>query len=145
MYIPYNGYKLGDPSLTYDRMIEGTQLKSELLRFELHRVWVIEATRKPDVSHIYNRRVFYIDEDSWKVTLTEAYDNRGMLWRTAILPLLQLYDVPIMVQRASMFHDLINGTTLLYGLDNEREKPSMKWHSKGRLIDFRSSSIKKQR
>ena len=143
MYIPYNAYQLADPNLKYADMLDGAMVKPELMRFERHRVWIVEATRKPDVSHIYERRVFYIDEDSWRIALNETYDGRGLLWRVSILPLIQLYDVPVMAQRANMFYDLINGTLLLFGLDNEREKPSMKWHVKGRLIDFRSSSIRK--
>ena len=143
MYIPYNAYKLLDSTLKYSDMIDGTTVKSDLLRFEPHRVWAVEATLKPGKSHIYNRRIFYIDEDSWRVVYSEAYDGRGELWRTAILPLVQLYDVPIMVQKAGMYHDLIKGTLLINSIDNERRQPAMKWHTKGRLVDFQSSSLKK--
>ena len=143
IYIPYNAYKLGDPSLKYDDIIDGAKVRNDLMRFELHRVWKIEATLKDGMSHIYQRRIFYIDEDSWKVVLTESYDSKGELWRTSLHPLIQLYDVPVMIQRAGIYHDLISGSMLLNGLDNERKQPAMQWHVKGRLSDFRSSALRR--
>ena len=46
-----------------------------LLRYELHCVWVVEARLKPDAKHIYSRRVFYLDEDSWQAATSDSYDR----------------------------------------------------------------------
>jgi len=57
------------------------------LRFEKHRVWVVDATRKANARHAYSRRTFYIDEDSWAILASESYDNAGKAWRvTHMLP-----------------------------------------------------------
>src|SRR5690606_16933469 len=91
-YIPYNVYKLMDPSLKYEDMLDKGFVKSDLVRYELHRVWVVEATLKEGASHIYSKRRLYIDEDSHLIIMSEAYDSRGNLWREQLLPLLQAYD-----------------------------------------------------
>ncbi|MDY0046125.1 MAG: DUF1329 domain-containing protein [Thauera propionica] len=143
LYVPYNAYRLSSPSLRYEDMIEGNLIRSELMRYELHRVWVVEATLAPGMSHIYARRTFYLDEDSWQVVLAEAWDGHGELWRVSLLPLIQLYDVPNMVPRAQLIHDLRSGSLLVTGLDNERPQPAMRWHEKGRLSDFRPAALRR--
>jgi hypothetical protein len=47
MYIPYNTYKLSDKSLRYKDIVGRHTLNADLVRYELHRVWVVEATLKP--------------------------------------------------------------------------------------------------
>jgi len=49
----------------------------EIARWEKHRVWVIEATIHPGIRNVLSRRKFYIDEDSWYISLGEGYDNGG--------------------------------------------------------------------
>ncbi|EPZ14351.1 hypothetical protein M622_18815 [Thauera terpenica 58Eu] len=142
LYVPYNAYRLASPALRYDEMIEGNLIRPELMRYELHRVWVVEATLAPGMSHIYARRTFYLDEDSWQVVIAEAWDGHGELWRVSLLPLIQLYDVPNMVPRAQMIHDLRSGSLLVTGLDNERPRPAMQWHQKGRLAEFRPAALR---
>ena len=53
----------------------------DLARWELHRVWVVEATLKEGKRHQYGRRIFYFDEDSWILSMKDQYDNRGDFWR----------------------------------------------------------------
>ena len=65
IYVPYNAYKLHDKNLTYEEILTPLHLNPDVLRYELHRVWVIEATLKSGMRHIYKKRVHYIDEDSW--------------------------------------------------------------------------------
>lgn len=50
-------------------------------RFELRRVWVVEATLKAGKRHVAPRRTFYIDEDSWTALAAEVYDSSGKLTR----------------------------------------------------------------
>ena len=49
----------------------------------MHRVWIVEATVAKGKRHIYAKRVFYIDEDSWNILVSDKYDNSGELWRVA--------------------------------------------------------------
>ena len=55
MYIPYNSYKLSDPTLKYADILKPGHINQDLARYELHRVWVVEATLKPGTSHIYSQ------------------------------------------------------------------------------------------
>ncbi|WP_075790865.1 DUF1329 domain-containing protein [Massilia putida] len=50
-------------------------------RWELRRVWIVEAVRKPGARHSASKRVFYLDEDSWAIVEAEAYDNANRLYR----------------------------------------------------------------
>ena len=52
-------------------------------RWELHRVWVVEATLKPGFRHIYKKRIFYFDEDGYGAGTAENYDAAGELYRTS--------------------------------------------------------------
>jgi hypothetical protein len=86
-------------------------------------VWVVEATLKPGERHIYKRRVFYIDEDSWQVVLTDQYDNA----RPAVARLRGARDQLLRTCRsmwtaAESHTDLQAGRYLVMGL-SRREPP----------------------
>lgn len=144
MYIPYNAYKLSDSTLKYEDMLDKGHVKSDLMRYELHRVWEVEATLKDGVSHIYKKRKFYLDEDSWMVVFQDAYDSRDNLWRVYSNPLMQAYDAQVMIQRAFIAHDLVSGTVIASQLDNERKQPAIKFNEKGRYADFQTSAIRRR-
>ncbi len=78
MYVPYNGYRYFASKPT-DITRPGA-VNPDLLRWELHRVWVVEATLKPGKHHIYARRTYYLDEDSWVALASDEYDARGQLF-----------------------------------------------------------------
>ncbi len=81
MYIPYEGNRLGGPQTKFKDMAKPHHLNADLPRYELHRVWMVEATLKPGTSHTFKRRVFAIDEDSWDISLVDDYDNRDQLFQ----------------------------------------------------------------
>jgi Protein of unknown function (DUF1329) len=80
MYVPYNNNKLF--SVKDAEVMGPNHLKPEHVRWELHRVWVLEATRKAGARHAVAKRRFYIDEDSWANLLMDGWDDKGKLWRT---------------------------------------------------------------
>ena len=80
MIVPYNTYRLTYHANVDDFLQKG-EINPELLRWELHRVWVVEATLKPGQNHVYGRRVFYVDEDSWAALASDEYDLEGKLLR----------------------------------------------------------------
>src|SRR5512137_783413 len=124
MYVPYNAYKLSDKKLKYkEDIIRQNTPNPDLMRYELHRVWVVEANLKAGSKHVYGKRVFYMDEDTWTVVWEDAYDTRKQLWRVSIHPLMQFYDAKVMWYRANIWHDLTNGSYLLANLDNELKQP----------------------
>ena len=81
MYVPYNSYKAHQPEVTPDDLVRPGHLNPEYMRYELHRVWVVEATLKDGMRHINSKRTYYMDEDSYQPLLIDHYDNRDQLWR----------------------------------------------------------------
>jgi hypothetical protein len=144
MYVPYNAYKQQDPTLKYKDMVDKTSLKSELQRFELHRVWVVEATLKAGMSHVLPKRTYYIDEDSHTIVLADGYDGRGNLWRVYTYPLVQAYDAGVMFQAPFITHDLTNGNYMVTALTNERKQPAYSWGAKGKAADFTVDAIRRR-
>ena len=144
LYIPYNAYKLMDPKLKYADMALKGHLKSDLFRYELHRVWVVEATLKPGMSHVVAKRVFYVDEDSFMIALDDQYDGRGNLWRAHSTPLVQAYDVPLMFESPFISSDLNNGNYLVEALTNERKQPAYTWNVKAKADDFTVDAIRRK-
>lgn len=119
IYIPYNSYKLHSDSVSYDEIIKPNHINQDLVRYELHRVWVVEANLKDKTRHQYKKRVFYIDEDSWQIALTDIYDNQNRLWRVGMMHALNFYEVPTLWTTLDTFYDLKSGRYLALGLDNE--------------------------
>nr|MBV6628472.1 DUF1329 domain-containing protein [Oceanococcus sp. HetDA_MAG_MS8] len=83
MLIGYNAFKAQQygPRAGADGLLHATALNSEALRYEIHRVWVVEATERGGKSHAFGVRRFYLDEDSWNVVLVENFDRAGQMWR----------------------------------------------------------------
>ena len=142
LLVPYNNYRIGDKRLPYSQIVRKGSPNPDLLRFELHRVWVIEAKLKPGQMHVYARRVLYLDEDSWSVLLSEAYDSRGQLWRVGLHSLVQYYDALVPWYRFELWFDLSNDSYVLTGLDNEY-KSAWTFGVKGRMRDFDPDALRR--
>ena len=121
MYIPYNSYRLSDPKLKYTDQLRPGHMNQDLARYELHRVWVVDATLKAGTSHIYSRRTFYLDEDSWNVVMIDKYDGRGQLWRFAEQHSETWYDVPMWFGTVEVHHDLQSRRYIAMGLRSEEK------------------------
>ena len=118
-YIPYNNYDIAQRGLEYDRILDTKHLNPDLQRWERHRVHVVEANLKEDERHIFSRRVFYIDADSWKVVSVDQYDGRGELWRVSQAMEKSYYEVPTVWTAIDVFHDLQSKRYHVQGLDTE--------------------------
>ncbi|MEX6502561.1 DUF1329 domain-containing protein [Pseudomonas zhanjiangensis] len=123
LFIPYNSFKLDSPKLNYRDIVQAGHLNPDFTRYELHRVWVVEAKLKPGERHVYAKRTFYLDEDSWQIVLAEHYDSRGILWRAAEGHLQPYYDVQVPWLAVETTHDLINGRYIVSGMKNEEKRP----------------------
>ena len=119
MYVPYNTYRLQDPSIRYKDLVGRNALNPDYIRFELHRVWVVDAKLKPEYRHIYTRRTLYLDEDSWQGLVSDRYDGRGQLWRTAMAFAVEAPEVPIFGADGYEYVDLYQHRYLAQGLHNE--------------------------
>jgi len=121
MYIAYNSYKLGSPEQQYSDIIQAGHLNSDLTRYELHRVWEVEATVKPDQRHIYAKRHMFVDEDSWQAAHIDHYDGRDTMWRIAEAHSLHRYKDQVPGYAAETLYDVLAGRYLVMGLSNEEE------------------------
>jgi hypothetical protein len=142
MLVPYNNYGIGDKRIAYNQIVRKGSPNADLLRFEVHRVWVVEARLKSGQNHLYERRVFFLDEDSWSVLLSEAYDARGQLWRVGLHSLVQYYDAVVPWYRFELWFDLTNGSYVLTGLDNEF-KSRWTFGIKGKAVDFQPDALRR--
>lgn len=142
MYIPYNNYKLLDPSLSYDEIMNAGHMDPQYIRYEKHRVWEVEGTLKEGERHIYSKRTMYIDEDTWTASVVDHYDGRGELWRVAEAYNTQFYteDVPWMAAEA--LYDLDSGRYLVIGLANE-ESEYMNWDIEPNRNDFSTNALRR--
>lgn len=119
MYIPYNNYQLASDEISYDELLQAGHTNPEHQRWELHRVWMVEATLKEDERHVYEKRRFYIDEDSWQIAAVDQYDRRGELWRVSLAYIKNYYEVPTTWTALDTFHDLRSERYHVQLLDNE--------------------------
>ncbi|MGH8462424.1 MAG: DUF1329 domain-containing protein [Stenotrophobium sp.] len=78
MIIPYDNFKISRAK--YNTLVRPNHLNQDLPRYEMHRVWVVEATLRPGQRHTYAKRVFYVDEDSWDIVMVDCYDAHGGLF-----------------------------------------------------------------
>ena len=122
IYVPYNSYELDNPKYKYSDILKPGHINQDLARYELHRVWVVDSKLKPGVSHIYSRRTFYIDEDSWGIVAIDAYDSRGELWRYAEQHNYNWYNVPMWYAGIEVHNDLQSGRYIAMGLRNEERR-----------------------
>jgi len=119
MYVPYNSYEAHSGDVTVDDLTMAGHLNPEYMRYELHRVWVIDARLKEGTRHINPRRTFYMDEDSYQILLTDHYDQRGQLWRASEAHSINYYDVPTFWTTIETHMDLLSGRYVAVGLDNQ--------------------------
>ncbi len=106
LYVPYNSWKLIDKSRKYKDVYLPDYVNRDLMRYELHRVWVVEATLKDGMRHIFPRRVMYIDEDSWTLILTDLYDAQGKIWRVQEASVWVATEIPACVSQEFVGYDL---------------------------------------
>ena len=141
MYIPYNSYKLDSPSLKYDDVIKAGHINQDLARYELHRVWHVVATLKPGERHIYAKRDFYIDEDTWQAAAIDHYDGRGTLWRVAEAHAEYYYDKQVPWYAVETLYDLLSGRYLALGMKNE-EKQSYDFNYSASESDYTPAALR---
>ena len=141
IYIPYNSYKLADTNAKYKDIIKPGHINQDYSRYELHRVWQVEATLKEDARHIYSKRTFYVDEDSWQIALADHYDNRNQLWRAAEGHSLQFVNANAPWYASITYYDLMSGR---YAVElNNEERDAFTFNNQIRRKNFTASAIRR--
>jgi hypothetical protein len=123
IYVPYNTYKFQDPHTKYTQLLKRDGVNPDYMRWELHRVWVVDGTLKPDFLHVYSRRTLYLDEDSWQALISDRYDGRGQLWRTGMAMVEQSPDVPLLAADGYILMDLYQHRYVVQGMHSEEKVP----------------------
>ncbi|WP_137820577.1 DUF1329 domain-containing protein [Pseudomonas sp. 2FG] len=141
LYIPYNSFRLDSPKLKYDDIVQAGHLNPEFTRYELHRVWEVEANLKPGERHVYAKRVFFIDEDSWQIVLADHYDARGTLWRVGEGHLQPYYNAQVPWLAVETLHDLLNGRYIVSGMKNE-ESQGVEFGVKALAADYTPAALR---
>ena len=118
MLVPYNSYAVHQKDIPYDSILKRNTLNPELLRYELHRVWVVEADLRMGFSHPYGKRRFYLDEDSWQILAVDLYDQSGELSGLQESHPISYYEVPMFGSTVESIYDFKGGRYFVDGLDN---------------------------
>ncbi|PLW69849.1 DUF1329 domain-containing protein [Pseudohalioglobus lutimaris] len=128
LIVPYNNYEAIFNRETPE-MLGEKFIKPEFIRFEKHRVWIVEGTLKEGLRHIYSKRRILIDEDSWHGLENMRWDNEGTLWRTGFSLQAMVWDIPAPQATSEMNYDLVSGIFNITGkpapgsLRSENGKP----------------------
>ncbi len=80
MYVPYNNNAFVTASEA--EAFSKNHMNPDKVRWELHRVWEVEATVGAGKRHAVPKRRFFFDEDTYVIELIDGYDAEGKLWRT---------------------------------------------------------------
>lgn len=121
LLVPYNSYALYSSRIKYKDIIQPGHINQDLARYELHRVWMIEARTRPGITHRYKRRTFYLDEDSWLVLLQDMYDEREQFWRTAEAHAITFPNLPVVVNGVQVHYDLQSRRYVILNMRNEEK------------------------
>lgn len=114
-----NSYLLHSDKYKYKDIVKKGHLNQDLPRYEMRRVWVVEANLKKGTSHQYKRRVFFVDEDSWQIRAVDIYDSRDTLWRFQESHTVMAYDELYELAACETVYDLQNNRYLAQALNNE--------------------------
>ncbi|MFT7127761.1 MAG: hypothetical protein ACI9HX_001440, partial [Pseudoalteromonas tetraodonis] len=119
MVIPYNAYKLNSKDLAYAEVVEANHPNTDLMRYEIHRVWVIEASKRSGASHHFRKRRFYLDEDTWGVVMADNYNATNRLWKFQEGHSLYRHQEQATVISPQVVYDLTDMRYFISGLTNE--------------------------
>lgn len=118
MLIPYNSNRaLAGKDLD---LINDKHLNPDMVRWELHRVWVVEANVKPGVRHVAPKGRYYLDEDTWMAVLGDRWDAKGQLWKTMWQLPVTMPDLPATTGVTFGFYDLLSNTWFANQVLNEK-------------------------
>ena len=121
-YVPYNAYKAVFHAKK-DELFGPRHLNPDMVRWELHRMWIVEATLRPGYRHIYPKRRFYIDEDSWAALANENYDAKGDIFKVNLAHMAPSYDIPAPQNRFVASYNMVSN---FYYCDH--------WHGNGCFV-----------
>lgn len=133
LYVPYNTYRLNSPANQVEDVVKPKFFSRDHSRYELHRVWVVEASLKEGMRHMFPKRTFYIDEDSWIILVADMFDAQGKVWRTTEMGPYMAWEVPACVWAANSSYDHLSHRVVLDRVLAGRKEPDWLAAREGRL------------
>jgi hypothetical protein len=107
----------------------------DAVRWEMHRVWVVEATLADGKRHQAPRSRYYLDEGAWQAVLGDRWDANGQLWKTLWMLNFVMSDFPGTIQGTFGYYDLLSGEGYVADIMNDK-KSSVVHPDAGRRISL---------
>lgn len=113
MLVPYNCNAM---QFCDGRHLVGQQFPNpDIVRWEKHRVWIVEASLRAAQSNALARRRLYIDEDSWLALLGEGYNASGRIIKCHSTYNHCIPSLPATCKHGSLVFDLVKGNYVYEG------------------------------
>ena len=131
MYVPYGSFGATDFKAKFEDVAGDEYIAENARRYELHRVWVVEATVKAGVRHLAPKRTFYVDEDSWNLVAADDYDAQGKLWKHREAYIIPVYETGSCDQAGFTQYNLAEGR-YVFDLHSAGTGKDMTWEVDGK-------------
>lgn len=142
LLVPYNSYAVHQKGIAYASILQAKSVNPKLLRYELHRVWVVEASLRTGFKHPYTKRRFYLDEDSWHILAVDLYDKHGALVGLQECHPINYYDVPMVGCTLETVYDFQGQRYFANGMDNN--EPMYDFHAPLSPGDFTPQALRRE-
>jgi uncharacterized protein DUF1329 len=133
LYVPYNSYKWVAKGQKYKDVYLDDFVNRDLVRYELHRVWKVEATVKQGMRHLIAKRDFYLDEDSWAFMVIDNFDAQGKIWRVQESSIYPAVELPACVGQEFVSYDLAAGRYIAENATQEQAETDWLAGKEGRI------------
>lgn len=143
LYVPANNYEMWTVGTPDNEECLPGDLNPESLRYELRRVWVVEATAREDTDHPYSRRVIHADEDSWYAMVGDNYDKRGNLWRMSEFYTYYDYCTQYRVVNGMLYLNLESGRYEMFGGGLDEDSKATITNSDMKASDFTIQALRR--
>ena len=118
MYVPYNNNRLYTRPV--NEVLGRDHANPDDLRYELHRVWVVDATLAAGAHDIVAHRRLYLDEDTWMAVYSDSWDKAGRLWKFGQATMYLMPDLPAMIIGSQFVYDLqLGGYAYAFAFNGE--------------------------
>lgn len=107
MLIPYNNNAMRRTSAL--DVHQPKFLNPDIVRWELHRCWVVDATLHPGERNVIAHRRLYVDEDTWTVMAGDEWDAGGNLYKEVMTFNIVFPNLPGTILLNSMVYNLQTG------------------------------------
>ncbi|WP_437880429.1 DUF1329 domain-containing protein [Pseudomonas sp. LRF_L74] len=139
--VPYNAFGMYDQDLKQSDVVTPKSVSPAVRRYELHKVYVVEATVRQGVRHSTPKRTFYLDSDTYLALVADDYDAQGKLWKVR-----ESYPMPVWEVEGACAsipyaqYDLENGRYIAdFIVAGNPSKKGIEWFLESDKTRFRSS------